>query len=396
MRVRRFQLQAIGIGLVAAWSLVALLVLLGYRPGGPLDVLVGLTMLGPIGIATAGVVWPPVARGAGAFPLMVCLGLGALLVLVPSIGGVLNQLLALGSQTLLPSFEAAYPWLLALAATSLFSGFGVARRLQGGSSLRRRRLVGGIGIAALLTVMAGTLFAGVAIANEVALQRDVVPPAASRFGPTTPEGEPPACDAGLGVGATARLAERVTATVDLRPIGSMDLVGVRRGEDMRWLAYVASDQELGQYGAARSGPRAWLRTPAAGWATADPEATIDATVDLQALDVALTRGIRATAEDRGLEVIEGARARHCRVAVDGATFRAAFPQVRWLVGEADLAHWRGQIDYWVFLDGQLGQLVGSANGEAAGIQSEALQATLDVFLTATERGRDIVIYPPAP
>ena len=396
MRVRRFELRTIGILLVAAWSLVGLLVLLGYRPGGPLDILVGVTMLGPIGIAAAGVVWPPVARGAGAFPLMVSLGIGALLVLVPSIGGVLNQLLALGSQTLLPSFEAAYPWLLALAATSLFSGFGVARRLQGGTALRRRRLVGGIGIAALLTVVAGTLFAGVAIANEVALQRGVAPPAASRFGPTTAEGEPPACDAGLGVGATARLAERFGATVDLRPIGSIDLLGVRRGEDMRWLAYVATDEELGQYGAARSGPRAWLRTPASGWAAADPDATIDATVDLQALDVALTRGIRATAEDRGLEVIEGARARHCRVSVDGATFRAAFPQVRWLVGEADLAHWRGQIDYWVFLDGQLGQLVGSANGEAADIQSEALQATIDVFLTATERGRDIVIYPPAP
>ena len=66
---------------------------------------------------------------------------------MPSIAGVVTQLLAFGSRTLLPSFEAAYPWLLALLATSLFSGFGIARRLQGGAALRRHRLVAGIAIA---------------------------------------------------------------------------------------------------------------------------------------------------------------------------------------------------------------------------------------------------------
>ena len=61
---------------------------------------------------------------------MVWLGIVALLCLVPSIAGVVTQLLAFGSRTLLPSLEAAYPWLLALLATSLFSGFGIARRLE--------------------------------------------------------------------------------------------------------------------------------------------------------------------------------------------------------------------------------------------------------------------------
>src|SRR4029079_15727615 len=103
VRVRRFELRLIAIALVIAWAVTAALVLVAYRPGGPLDVLVGLTTLLPIAIAGAGVIWAPVVRGAGAFPLMVCLGLGSLLVLLPSIGGVLNQLLALGSQTLLPS-----------------------------------------------------------------------------------------------------------------------------------------------------------------------------------------------------------------------------------------------------------------------------------------------------
>jgi len=111
---------------------------------------------------------------------------------------------------------------------------------------------------------------------------------------------------------------------------------------------------------------------------------------------ALARRSRSTAEDRGIEIIEGARARRCRVAVDGETFRAAFPQVRWLVGEADLRGWRGQLDYWVFVDGELGQVAGSINGGAGEIEPEAIQATIEVFLTATDRARELVIYPPAP
>ena len=74
---------------------------------------------------------------------MVSLGVIALLCLVPSIAGVVTQLLAFGSRTLLPSAEAAYPWLLALFATSLFSGFGIARRLRRDGALRRNRLLGG-------------------------------------------------------------------------------------------------------------------------------------------------------------------------------------------------------------------------------------------------------------
>src|SRR6187401_2120588 len=153
MRVRAFELRLIGVALVVCWSIAAGLVLLAYRPGGPLDLLVGLLALTPIAIALAGVIWPPVARGDVAFPAIVWLGILALLCLVPSITGVVNQLLAFGSRTLLPSFEAAYPWLLALFATSLFSGFGIARRLQGGTAIRRRRLVAGTTIALAVTLL---------------------------------------------------------------------------------------------------------------------------------------------------------------------------------------------------------------------------------------------------
>lgn len=396
MRVRQFELRLIGVALVVAWTVAAILVLVAYRPGGPLDVLVGVTFLIPIGIAVGSVVWPPVARGAGAFPLMVSIGLGSLLVLLPSIGGLWNQLEALGSQTLLPSLEAAYPWLLAVVGTSCFAGFGMARRILGGSALRPRRLLAGLAIATILTLLVGVTFAAAAVTNELALRERPEAVPGSRFGPTGLDGDPPACDGNLAAGPVARVAGRFAGTLDLRPIGTVEQNGLRVGADQfRWLAYVATTREFGQYGQASTGDRSWSRTPTRAWQPTSQEAVADGTLDLRVLEQALTPGFRATAEDRGIEVIEGARSRRCRIAVDGTTFRTAFPQVRWLVGGADLDHWRGQLDYWVFLDGQVGQVAGSLNGEGSVVEDEALQGTIDVLMTATERDRNLVIYPPA-
>src|SRR6478736_6493856 len=106
MRVRAFELRLIAVALVVCWSIAAGLVLLAYRPGGPFDLIVGLTAMTPIAIALAGAIWPPVARGDIAFPAIVWLGILALLCLVPSIAGVVTQLLTYGSRTLLPSAEA--------------------------------------------------------------------------------------------------------------------------------------------------------------------------------------------------------------------------------------------------------------------------------------------------
>ncbi|MEA2609449.1 MAG: hypothetical protein QOJ75_1692 [Chloroflexota bacterium] len=392
MRVRQFELRLIGSVLVACWLVSGGLILLAYRPGGPFDLIVGLTTLGPIAIAVAGVVWPPVARGDVAFPAIVWLAIVGLLCLVPSIAGLLDQLTAFGSQTLLPSIEAAYPWLIALLATSLFSGFGVARRIQGGTAIRRRRLLAGSAIALVVTALSGAAFGAAAVANDTALRdRPIV---SSRFGPTVGSAQPPLCGMPLTTGTTARLTLHLDGTVDQRPIGSVDVSGVRVNADFRWLAYVATTHELGEYGSALSGERAWIRTPTTDWHAVPPDTVTDDTLDVQALVVALNADYRSTAEDRGVEVIEGARARRCRVAIDGEIFEAAFPEVRLLVGAADLHRWRGQLDYWAFLDGEVGQIAGSINGAAAGVVAEAIQGTVDLRLTATERGRDLVVYPP--
>ena len=392
MRVRNFELRLIGSALVACWTVSGGLILLTYRPGGPYDLIVGLTTLGPIAIALAGVRWPPVARGDHAFAGIVWLGVVGLLCLVPSIAEIVDQLTAFGSQTLLPSAEAVYPWLIALTATSLFSGFGLARRLQGGAALRRKRLLAGTAIAIFATALSGAAFGGVAVANDLAL-RDVRV-ASSRFGPTDGADQPALCDAPLTTGRTARLRLQMDGIVDLRPIGSVDLSGLRVDADFRWLAYVATSRELGEYGSVRQGDRAWVRTPRLGWRSVAPTVVGADTLDVQALAVALTPDYRATAEDRGVEVLQGARARRCRVAITGEIFEGAFPEVRWLVGTADLHRWRGQLDYWIFLDGQVGQVAGSVNGEAAQVIPDAVQGTVQVRLTATERGHSFVIYPP--
>lgn len=394
MRVRTFELRLLAIALVGCWAIAGGLVLLAYRPGGPLDLLVGLTALSPIAIALAAVAWPPIARGEFSFPAMVWLGILAILCLVPSIAGVVTQLLAYGSRTLLPSLEGIYPWLLALLATSLFAGFGIARRLVGGTAVRRRRLLTGVGIAVLATAVSGFAFGAVALANDAAMRDQTA--AASRFGPVEGPDQPPACDSDMTVGPSARLALHLSGTVDLRPIGEVELVGTRVGDDFRWLAYVASDRELGQYGEAKAGRTGWISAPGRSWRRVDASDVAAGAIDQRILDLALSPEIRATAEDRGVEVLEGARARRCRVSIDGQTFQDAFPETTWLIGDADLHRWRGQLDYWIFLDGQLGQVAGSANGEAADIEPDALISAVDVRMTATQRGRDSLIYPPGP
>ena len=387
-----FGLRLIAAVLSLAWMITAALVLLVYRPGGPLDLVVGGAAGLPALVAVVGLRWPPVARGDRAFAAMVWLGLGSLLVLVPSIGGVLTQLLAGGPQTLLPSLEAAYPWALALLGTSLWAGLGVARHSLGGASLRRPRLVHGLFVGVAGAIAIGTLFASVAVANELAL-RDR-PVAASRYGPTDPERAPPTCGVRPRIGAAARVDVLLTGTVDLRSIGNVDLRGVRNGPDFRWLAYVATGRALGQFGAARIEGEGWRLEPRRGWYPVDARSVAGDDLDAQIVRVALEAGSRQAAEDHGLESFEGARARHCRVAVDGAAFRRAFPGVGHLVGDAGLDRWRGELDYWVFADGEVGRVAGSVNGDAASIGDTGLQGTLRATMTATQRDRDHVIVRP--
>jgi hypothetical protein len=285
---------------------------------------------------------------------------------------------------LLPSLEAAYPWLLALLATSVFSGVGIARRHLGETALRRRRLALGTVIGVALAVGAGTLFGAAAVANEVGLRDRIIP--SSRFGPTDPALEPPACNGPLQAGPAALLAGRLDVEADSRRGGSFTFDGVRSGTDVRWIAFAATGLTVGQHGTARIDDSAWSRAPRTGWVPVPLDFVDGDDLDLQVERSVLTPANRMVAEDRGISFIEGARARHCRIAVDGIMFREAFPQVRYLVGDASISILLGELDYWVFADAQLGRVEARINGSAIGIVPEALLITIRAQLTAVDRG----------
>ena len=392
MRVRAFKLRLIAACFTVLWTVTAGLVLLGYRPGGPIDLLVGLAALVPIAIAIMGLAWPPTARHDGIFAATVWLGLLATLVLVPSIGGVAFQLTSAGTQTILPSWQAAYPWLLALTSTSLFSGLGAVRHLVGPLASRRRRLAMGVALGGVMTLGTGILFGSAAIANEIGL-RDR-PVTFSRFGPTDPELLQPACDATISMPATAHVEVAFTVDVDGHPVGWANIVGIRSGTNVRWSADVAADSTLGRHGILRTAAGAWRQGPGGGWVAVPAASVDDETLDLQAGLTALKPETRTTAEDRGLEFIEGAKARHCRIAIDGPIARLAFPEMAWFVGPADLHRWRGELDYWIFADGQVGQVVMTVNGDAVEMGSTGLQATIRTTMIAIDRDLPVSISPP--
>ena len=393
MRVRTIEIRILGVALAGLWFTVFALVLVGYRPGGPTDRIVGLAAVGPLLVALAAIRWPPVARGTYPVVVIAWLALGAILLLVPSLAGLIDQLTGNGPQTLLPSAEAAYPWILALLATCLFAGLGIARRRLGETSLRRRRLAYGGVVALVLTVTTGSLITAAAAANELALAGR--PSIASRFGPTDPDLEPPACTAPLTISSTARIQLVMDSSIDGRYAGTVRLAGTRDGADVAWTGFAGTRFTLGQHGLVRLAGTVWERQPGEAWQRADAFRGDGRDLDRQLILAALQPGSRGVAEDRGLAFIEGARARHCRLALDGATLRMALPQIALLIGDTDVGVWRGYLDFWVFGDGQLGQAEGRIEGPAAGLDPDALLANVRFRLLVIDRGLPVTIAAPA-
>ena len=392
MRVRQFELRLLAVALTVLWAAGGGVVLIAYRPGGPVDLLVGVAASLPLLVSVASIVWPPLVRSDRGSAGIFWLGLLAGLLLVPSIASVASQVLQGGTEPLLPSLEVVYPWALALLATSLFAGFGISRQLIPEIGVGKKRLAASISFAVVATSIVGGIFAGVSLADNAALGN--VPAAHSKFGPTAANLTPPQCSSPLATPKTGSLSFDLSANVDGRAVGTVSVIGSRSGSDMAWTAQVVRSDLFGQYGAVRIGSSAWAMSPGSSWAATNPTA-----IDSQALDLTVLSGVlslenRATAEDHGLEYVEGARARHCRAAIDGSTFAVSFPQVKWLVGDASLATWRGEIDFWVFGDAEVGMVSGTVNGDAQGILPHGLQATVRVKMTAIDRGAPVTISPP--
>jgi hypothetical protein len=391
VRVRQFELRLLAVGVTLLWAVGGGMVLLAYRPGGPVDVLVGIAGLLPLAVSLCSVLWPPLVRSGRGAAGIFWLGFASGLLLIPSIAGLGGQILSGGTQPLLPSLEVVYPWALSLLATSLFAGLGISRQLIAEVGIGRKRLSAAVAFSLVTTTAIAGLFGGLSVADAAALQDK--PLANSRYGPTSPNLIPPLCSGAISVGSTARVDMDMWGDVDSKSVGTVNLTGIRNGVDFSWTAQLVRTEVFGEYGAVHLQGQSWTRSPGSGWqSTSDPLTSdqLDATVAANALSLEN----RATAEDRGLEYVEGAKGRHCRVAMDGPTFAASFPQIVWLSGDASAATWRGQMDYWVFGDGQLGRIEARINGTAQNIMPHGLLATFDVRMTATDRGRPVSISAP--
>jgi len=369
VRVRVIELRILGAVRGGLWIAAFVLVVAGYRPGGPIDTLVGLAAVGPALVA-----------------------LLAVLLLVPSLAGRVTQLTSRGPQTLLPSLEAAYPWLLALGATCLYAGIGLARRRLGERVVRRRRFLAGGTLGLVLLLATGSVFSAAAIVNELAVSNRLVN--GSRFGPTEPATQPPDCTDPVVAGATARLQLRSDVSIDGRYAGQMVIDGIRDGADVSWTGFAATREALGTFGVTRLGSQAWRMAPGQDWRGAPVADVIGRDLDRQLVAVALTPSEANAPEDRGLAYIEGALARHCRVTLVGSTLRRALPEIQLLVGDADIDRWRGELDFWVFADGQLGQADGRITGSAVGLAEDSLTAALRFRLLAYDRGLPVAVLPP--
>jgi hypothetical protein len=400
VRVRQFELRLLAVALTVLWAAGGGIVLIAYRPGGPVDMLIGIAAFLPLFVSVAAIVWPPLVRSDRGSAGVFWLGLVAGLLLIPSIYSLAGQVIEGGTEPLLPSLELVYPWALALVATSLFAGLGISRQFITEVGIGRKRVAGSIAFAATATLLIGGIFAGVSLADDAAL-RDR-PAAHSRFGPTDAElaargsfaATPPECNRTLATATSGQVEIDLSANVDTRAVGTVSLSGARSGADVSWTGLVVRSDVFGQYGAVRMGKSAWTESPGTGWASATPASIDGQLLDATVVEGALSPQNRATAENRGLEYVEGALGRHCRLAVDGKTFAASFPQVGWLVGDASLATWRGELDYWVFLDGEIGMVSGTVSGDAQEILPHGLQATVWVKMTVLDRDSSVTISPP--
>ena len=409
---RRLGLRLLAALLAGLWTGLALVVLLAYRPGGPWDLLVAAAVGLPAAVSAIAVVWPPLARSWQRSAVITWLGLFAAMLVGPLVGLVVTQLVSGGGQTLLPSPEVAYAAVLAAGATSLFASLGIiaardGRDDRGGPGLalsRRPSIFAACALALALTTVMAVAFGGTALLNEVALREAPVPP--SRYGPTDASLPNPRCDDPLSIGPGAALSVTAQAFVDDEPVGSAHLTGQRMGTDESWTGSATGPSGPVVTGYTRVGRDAWLLTHG-HWqpSTPDPFRLLglnDLTVD-GPVAVAVRRPERPpVAEDVGLEIIEGAKARHCRTAIDGPTALQTFLPLRWIAGgdpleiTSQLPAWRGTLDWWVFADGQLGLARIVINGYPGDAwPTSGLQGEIHAELRAIDRGLIHRVEPPA-
>ena len=409
----RGPMRGLAVALAGLWTATALAVAAAYRPGGPLDILVALICFGPLLVAVVGVVWPPVADRHRHRVALVWLWIAAILLAIPVLYGVVSTLAADDLRSLVPSAEAAYAGLLAVFAMALFSVTGFVHERRRAAIFERRATLLAILLALALTALIAAAFVLVVLINDDGLRASRPP--RSPYGPTDPERVPPFCDDPIRLGRQAVVTIRATSSLDDVVRGEALLRGQRRGIDESW-----SGSWSGPDGSGRDGLPAPRRAglaecpgpdPASDerdWLATEPDPFGMAGLDRLTMDgpplawVDVPRGA-IVAEDLGLELIDGASARHCRTFMDGPTAMERFLPLRWLLrddsghDEDDIRRWRGEMDWWVFGDGELGRAVVEVSGSRADTdwQATGVRAELQAELEALDRDRALDVSLPA-
>ncbi len=396
-------MRGLAVVLTLVWAATAIAVAVAYRPGGPLDIVVALMCFGPVLVCLAGVASPPVAARPRHRAALVWLWIAALLFAIPVLYGVLSTLAAGGSRSLVPSMEAAYSGLLAVFSMALFSVVGLVHARRHEPVFETRPTLLAAILATALTVLVGAAFVLVAVINDEGL-RAAQPPRSS-YGPTDPDLQPPFCDGPPDLGPYATINVRATSSLDDEVRGTALLEGRRAGIDEAWGGTWDGPDGSGRTAYLRIGRQAWLNdessdraAPGRTWQAVGPDPFGLAGADALTMDgpphawVDVPRGA-IVAEDLGLDVVEGARARHCRTFMDGPTALVTFLPLRWLLHDGhgqvadDIRRWRGEMDWWVFGDGELGRATVQVSGSRADTTWEAsgVQAVLRAELEATDR-----------
>lgn len=398
MTERSVALRSLAALLLLLWVILAIAIVVAYRPGGPADLLVGAAAFFPAVVVTAALVWPPADSDRRVRAVSLCLGFTSALLIAPLVLLVVDALLAGGRQTLLPSLEVAYAAVLAFGSSCAFTALGIARRLVPSTGKLTSRLLTAAGIGGGLTLLGTLTFGGVAIANEQQLRERPVP--VSAWGPTDPELLPPHCHELAGLGPTATIAIEAAASIDREPVAQASISGVRTGTSERWSGLLQGRFDQGELRYDTEGDRVMWSVDGG-----EPEprpmgflemlGTRDLSLDGPILAaVSPLEGEPGTvAEDLGFDLFEGAAARHCRRAIDGPTALNAVVALRWITGQdleehsEALPEWRGEIDWWIFGDGQMGRAIVTVSGyPGEAFPATGVSATLEAELSATHRG----------
>ena len=406
-------MRLLAAGLVGLWAAIAIAVATAYRPGGPLDIVVALACFLPVLIADAGFVWPATGLSSRHRAAMVWVWMAAVLFALPLLYGVASTLATDGPQSLVPSFEEAYAATLALVPMTFFSVVGLVHRRRGCQPLERRSSWASAGLAVLLTAAVGLAFVFVAVVNDQSLRQ--AEPRGSAFGPTDPDLDPPFCDEPVALGANAAIRIEASSSIDNEPRGRARLDGQRSGRDESWGGSWDGPDGSGQLAYVRVGQRAWLNAssadpgaPGTTWQESRPDpfgllGPGQLTMDGPPHSVADAPRGTIVAEDLGLGVVDGARARHCRTFIDGTTALDTFLPLRWLLYDGwqplddPIPRWRGELDWWVFGDGELGLASVEVSGSRAETawDADGVRVVLQARLEATDRDRRVDLSEPA-